>query len=131
MSGDYPQHPFLLSVEELAGVLKTNPESGLTSTEVTQLQEVYPKNELEESKSVPWWKILARQAINPMVVVSVALRDSVGLRGEVTNANDRYSSSSLSPALPSKTGSKPPSWVVFASSTSPSARGRSSRPKRI
>ncbi|GJC87762.1 calcium-transporting ATPase 3 [Colletotrichum liriopes] len=71
MSGDYPKHPFLLSVEETARALGVDPDKGLSSQQVQQAQEKYPPNEFEVGESVPWYTILSKQLFNAMVLVLV------------------------------------------------------------
>ncbi|KAJ0159671.1 Calcium-transporting ATPase 3 [Colletotrichum tanaceti] len=71
MSGDYPKHPFLLSVQETAQALGVDPDKGLSSQQVQQAQEKYPANEFEVGESVPWYTILSKQLFNAMVLVLV------------------------------------------------------------
>ncbi|TQN68237.1 Calcium-transporting ATPase 3, partial [Colletotrichum shisoi] len=71
MSGDYPKHPFLLSVPETAQALGVDPDKGLSSQQVQQAQEKYPANEFEVGESVPWYTILSKQLFNAMVLVLV------------------------------------------------------------
>ena len=63
-------HPFLLSVEEVVQQMGTNLESGLSSTQVKELQSKYPLNELEGQGGVEWYRILIKQLLNAMILVS-------------------------------------------------------------
>lgn len=65
----FPQHPFLLSAEETARVLETDIDKGLTSAQVAELQQKYPKNELQVGGIIPWHKLLAKQVLNAMIIV--------------------------------------------------------------
>ncbi|KAM4066242.1 E1-E2 ATPase domain-containing protein [Hirsutella rhossiliensis] len=68
---EFPKHPFLLSVEETAQALSTDIDKGLTSAQVAQLQEIYPKNELNVGQAIPWYSILTKQLLNAMIIVLV------------------------------------------------------------
>ncbi len=70
MSIDFPKHPFLLSVSETADALGTDIEEGLLSAKVTELQQQFPKNELEEGGRISWYTLLAKQIFNAMILVS-------------------------------------------------------------
>lgn len=72
MSGEYPKHPFLLTVEETVQALGTDVDKGLTTQQVQQAQEKYPKNELDVGGSIPWYSILTKQVLNAMIIVSYA-----------------------------------------------------------
>lgn len=69
MSGDYSKHPFLLTAEEAARALGTDLNKGLTSQQVAEAQQKYPKNEFEVAKAIPWYTILSKQLFNAMVLV--------------------------------------------------------------
>ncbi|KXH63588.1 potassium/sodium efflux P-type ATPase [Colletotrichum salicis] len=71
MSGDYPKHPFLLTVQETAQALGVDPDKGLSSQQVQQASDKYPPNEFEVGESVPWYTILSKQLFNAMVLVLV------------------------------------------------------------
>ncbi|PHH62333.1 hypothetical protein CDD81_7253 [Ophiocordyceps australis] len=68
---EYDRHPFLLSVKETAQVLTTDIDRGLSSEQVAQLQQRYPKNELDVGKAIPWYSILTKQVLNAMILVLV------------------------------------------------------------
>lgn len=68
---DYPKHPFLLSIEETAKALGTDVDKGLTTAQVTTAQEKYPLNELDVGGTIPWYKIMTKQVLNAMIIVSV------------------------------------------------------------
>lgn len=70
---DFPKHPFLLTVEETAQALGTDIDKGLTSHQVAELQEKYPKNELDVGGTVPWYSIMTKQILNAMIIVSFAI----------------------------------------------------------
>lgn len=67
---EFPRHPFLLSVAETAQALSTDIEKGLTSSQVAQLQQKYPKNELDIGEGIPWYSLLMKQILNAMIIVS-------------------------------------------------------------
>lgn len=68
---EFPKHPFLLSVVETADALSTDVDKGLTSAQVAQMQEKYPKNELDVGDGIAWYKILTKQILNAMIIVSL------------------------------------------------------------
>jgi magnesium-transporting ATPase (P-type) len=70
MAAEYPKHPFLLTVEETAQALGTSVDKGLTSQAVSEAQAKYPKNELDVGESVAWYKIMTKQVLNAMIIVS-------------------------------------------------------------
>lgn len=66
---EFPKHPFLLSVDETAKALNTDVDKGLTSAQVAQLSQQYPKNELDIGGGIAWYKILTKQILNAMIIV--------------------------------------------------------------
>ncbi|KAI0815573.1 ATPase [Xylaria sp. FL0064] len=81
MATQFEQHPFLLSAEDVARHLGSDLERGLSSSQVTQLQQKYPSNELDISGAIPWYKIFIKQLLNAMVLVlffALALSFAVG-----------------------------------------------------
>lgn len=70
MSAEFPKHPFLLSVSETAEALGTDIEDGLLTKSVTDLQQKYPRNELDVGGAVSWYTILSKQVLNAMILVS-------------------------------------------------------------
>ena len=70
MTAEFPKHPFLLSVQETAQVLGTDIDKGLSSHQIQQLEQQYPKNELDVGGTVPWWSLLTKQIFNAMIIVS-------------------------------------------------------------
>lgn len=78
---EFPQHPFLLSVQETAKALNTDIDKGLTSAQVNELQQKYPKNELDVGEGIPWYKILTKQILNAMIIVlALAMALSFGIK---------------------------------------------------
>ncbi|GAB0137596.1 hypothetical protein EsDP_00005855 [Epichloe bromicola] len=78
---EFLQHPFLLSVEETAKALNTDIDRGLTSAQVNELQQKYPKNELDVGEGIPWYKILTKQILNAMIIVlAFAMALSFGIK---------------------------------------------------
>ncbi|KAL2214636.1 potassium/sodium eff [Sarocladium strictum] len=69
MAADFSKHPFLLSVEETAAALGTDIDKGLSSQQVAELSQKYPKNELDVGGTVPWYSLLAKQVLNAMIIV--------------------------------------------------------------
>jgi Na+-exporting ATPase len=69
MSGDFERHPFLLPIQDVVKSLETDLDRGLTSTQVSQLQEKYPPNVLDVGGAIPWYKIFLKQLFNAMVLV--------------------------------------------------------------
>ncbi|KAL7627931.1 potassium/sodium eff [Parahypoxylon ruwenzoriense] len=69
MAGQFECHPFLLTVQDVARALGTDLERGLSSAQVTQLQEQYPPNELDVGGAIPWYKIFLKQLFNAMILV--------------------------------------------------------------
>ncbi|KAF5019829.1 hypothetical protein F66182_8154 [Fusarium sp. NRRL 66182] len=81
MAADYPKHPFLLTVEETAEALGTSIDKGLTSQQVAEAQQKYPKNELDVGGTVPWYSILTKQLLNAMIIVlAFAMALSFGIK---------------------------------------------------
>ena len=73
MAAEYSKHPFLLSVEETAQALGTSIDKGLTSQQVAEAQQKYPKNELDVGGTIPWYSILTKQLLNAMIIVRLSL----------------------------------------------------------
>ncbi|OTA98229.1 hypothetical protein M426DRAFT_17628 [Hypoxylon sp. CI-4A] len=69
MAGQFERHPYLLTAQDVAKALETDLERGLSSTQVTQLQEKYPPNELDVGGAIPWYKIFLKQLFNAMILV--------------------------------------------------------------
>lgn len=67
---NYAKQPFLLSVEDIQEHLQTNPDSGLSSSQVSQYSEKYGENKLEGDGGVAWYSILGKQISNAMILVS-------------------------------------------------------------
>lgn len=70
MSGPFDRHPFLLPSTDVAAILKTDLEHGLTSEQVAKLQQEHPPNELEVAGAIPWHTIFVKQLFNAMILVS-------------------------------------------------------------
>lgn len=68
MTAQFEKHPFLLPSTDVAALLKTDVDNGLTSTQVAQLQNEYPPNELDIQGSISWHSILAKQLFNAMIM---------------------------------------------------------------
>ncbi|KAI2621180.1 potassium/sodium eff [Hypoxylon sp. NC1633] len=84
MAGQFERHPFLLTAQDVATTLETDLERGLSSTQVINLQEKCPPNELDVGGAIPWYKIFLKQLFNAMILVlflamslSFAVRDWV------------------------------------------------------
>lgn len=71
---EFSKHPFLLTVGETAAALATDVDKGLTSAQVAQLQQQYPKNELEVGGTIAWYSILTKQILNAMIIVRLLSR---------------------------------------------------------
>ncbi|KAF4337669.1 Ca2+-transporting ATPase [Fusarium beomiforme] len=81
MAAEYPKHPFLLTIEETAQALGTSIDKGLTSQQVAEAQQKYPKNELDVGGTVPWYSILTKQLLNAMIIVlAFAMALSFGIK---------------------------------------------------
>ncbi|KAI0536480.1 ATPase [Xylaria digitata] len=81
MAVQFERHPFLLSAEDVAKQLDSDLERGLSSAQVTQLQQKYPSNELDVGGAIPWYKIFIKQLLNAMILVlffALALSFAVG-----------------------------------------------------
>ncbi|CAK7219839.1 potassium/sodium eff [Sporothrix bragantina] len=65
----FTQHPFLLSVQDVAKQLETDVDKGLTAAQVKQRQEQYGRNELEVHEPTPWYSIFIKQFCNAMIIV--------------------------------------------------------------
>lgn len=71
---EFSKHPFMLTVAEAARELGTDVDKGLTSAQVSELQDKYPKNELDVGGTVPWYRLLAKQLFNAMILVCFPIR---------------------------------------------------------
>ncbi|KAF4459464.1 hypothetical protein FALBO_13791 [Fusarium albosuccineum] len=81
MAADYSKHPFLLTVEETEQALGTSIDKGLTSQQVAEAQQKYPKNELDVGGTIPWYKIMTKQLLNAMIIVlAFAMALSFGIK---------------------------------------------------
>ncbi|KAI0508525.1 hypothetical protein F5B22DRAFT_390407 [Xylaria bambusicola] len=69
MAAEYERHPFLQSAEDVAKHLGSDLEKGLSSSQVTELQQKYPPNELDVGGAIPWYKIFIKQLLNAMILV--------------------------------------------------------------
>ena len=65
----YPQHPFLLPVDEISEQLGTNIETGLSRLKAQQSQRDYGPNKLKGEGAIQWYSILAKQISNAMILV--------------------------------------------------------------
>ena len=63
------RHAFLLPARDVAGALETDVETGLSSTQVAQLSQRYPPNELDVGGAIAWYTIFLRQLFNAMILV--------------------------------------------------------------
>lgn len=78
---EFPKHPFLLTVPETAEALHTDIDKGLTSVQVAELSQKYPKNELDVGEGIAWYKILTKQILNAMIIVlAFAMALSFGIK---------------------------------------------------
>ncbi|KAF7563110.1 hypothetical protein G7046_g996 [Stylonectria norvegica] len=78
---EFPKHPFLLTIEETAQALNTDINKGLTTAQVADCQQRYPKNELDIGGTIPWYSILTKQILNAMIIVLVfAMALSFGIK---------------------------------------------------
>lgn len=73
MAAEFPRHPFLLSVDEVAQAAGTDVDKGLTSARAAELQQQYPPNELDVGGSIAWYTIFIRQLCNAMILVRIFL----------------------------------------------------------
>ncbi|KAI1360501.1 hypothetical protein F5Y08DRAFT_47037 [Xylaria arbuscula] len=81
MAAEYEKHPFLLPAEDVARQLGSDLDKGLSSSQVAQLQQKYPPNELDVGGAIPWYKIFIKQLLNAMILVlffALALSFAVG-----------------------------------------------------
>jgi Na+-exporting ATPase len=69
MAGQFDRHPFLLAPSDVAASLKTDVDKGLSSAQVAQLQQEYPRNELDVGGAIPWYTIFIKQLFNAMILV--------------------------------------------------------------
>lgn len=69
MAGQFDRHPFLLAPNDVAAALTTDVDKGLNSAQVAQLQQEYPRNELDIGGAIPWYTIFIKQLFNAMILV--------------------------------------------------------------
>ncbi|EGC41319.1 conserved hypothetical protein [Histoplasma capsulatum var. duboisii H88] len=67
----YEKHPFLLSVDEVGQILKTNTETGLPDVDVVKRQEEYGPNRLHGDGGPRWYALLGKQISNAMILIGV------------------------------------------------------------
>ena len=65
------ENPFLHSPVDVANILETDFESGLSTIEVQKRLIEYGRNELSGGESIPTWKILVKQIVNSMTMVCI------------------------------------------------------------
>lgn len=65
----YPQHPFLLSLDEIVEQLGTNVDTGLSRLKAQQSQNDYGPNKLKGEGAIQWYSILVKQISNAMILV--------------------------------------------------------------
>ena len=65
----YPQHPFLLPLDEIIEQLGTNVETGLSRLKAQQSQHDYGPNKLKGEGAIQWYSILVKQISNAMILV--------------------------------------------------------------
>ena len=58
--------------EEAVAELATDPERGLSDQEARQRLERYGPNTIESSEGDPWWRILLRQFLDPLIYILIA-----------------------------------------------------------
>ncbi|MEL6357340.1 MAG: HAD-IC family P-type ATPase, partial [Bacteroidota bacterium] len=61
------EHPHKYSIEEVTAALQSNIINGLPTTEAEKRMEQFGPNKLEEYQKKPWWLILLRQLLSPLV----------------------------------------------------------------
>ena len=66
---EFPSHPFLLSIDEIADHLKTNTETGLSPAAAKSAADHYGPNSLEGEGGVKWYHVLTKQISNAMILV--------------------------------------------------------------
>ncbi|HEX2783966.1 MAG TPA: cation-transporting P-type ATPase, partial [Ilumatobacteraceae bacterium] len=62
-----PAEPWLRDATDVAAELATDLQSGLTAAEATARLEVYGRNRLDEAASVPAWRRLVAQFLDPLI----------------------------------------------------------------
>lgn len=67
---DFPRHPFLLSVPDVAKTLGTDVDKGLSNVKVVELQKYHPPNVLDTGDGIAAYKIMAKQLLNAMILAS-------------------------------------------------------------
>ena len=78
---EYPKHPFLLPIHELAELLNTDLHNGLVSLDAQIARQHYGLNRLDGESGVKWWPVLVKQISNAMILVRIPLfetADSIG-----------------------------------------------------
>lgn len=66
---EYDRHPFLISVDDVVGLLDSNIETGLSDAKVQELQQKYGLNRLSGEGGAKWYALLAKQISNAMILV--------------------------------------------------------------
>jgi Ca2+-transporting ATPase len=72
-------------VDDVLDALDVDASQGLTSDEVTIRRAEHGENVVSESEDVPWWKLLAQQFADPLVLILLVAAVIAGLVGDVTD----------------------------------------------
>jgi Ca2+-transporting ATPase len=74
--------PWAIEPAQLAAQLDTDLDAGLTCDEASRRLAIHGRNELAEAELPPWWRVLARQFANTMILVLAAAATVTFVIGE-------------------------------------------------
>jgi Ca2+-transporting ATPase len=72
-----------IDVADAVERLDVDPDNGLGADEVERRRAEYGANVVEESEETPWWKLLAQQFADPLVLILLVAAVVAGLVGDV------------------------------------------------
>lgn len=75
-----------LAVEEAVGRLGADPRNGLTTPEAGRRLQTYGANTLEVGRKVPWYRVLARQFVDVLIIILFIAAGVALALGEVVDA---------------------------------------------
>ena len=72
-----------LDVDDVSSRLDVDPDRGLGPDDVDRRRAEHGENVIEESEGTPWWKLLAEQFADPLVLILLVAAVVAGLVGDV------------------------------------------------
>lgn len=70
---EYPQHSFLMPVEDLFRAHSTSSDTGLTALKANEAQQTCGPTKLEGEGAIQWYSVLLKQISNAMIIVGLEI----------------------------------------------------------